>query len=395
MLKLRVIRSLTVAALMASVTAFCESGPSQAALLEVLRTGASVEGKANACRELARVGTRDAVPALAGLLGDEKLAHRARQALECIPDPAVEDALRDAAPKLQGRLLMGVVCSLGARRDAKSVELLQRLLKDGDAEVVSAAAVALGKIGTPAAAKAIEQALAGAADAVKPALWDAGLRCAEALTAAGQRDEAVAIYDRLRASDAPFQVRVAATRGAVVARQSGGIALLTELLNGEGGAMFNLALQLVLELPGQDATRAVAAQIAKLAPERQALLVQAVGNRGDKAALPEVHTAARHNDAVVRMAAIRALTRLGDASSLPTLLDACGSQDKNVAAAAAAAIVKLPGGDVDAALIATVGKSDDAKNLAAIECLGRRNASSAAPALLKVAGEGEAAARLA
>ena len=42
--------------------------PSQAALLEVLKSNASLEQKAIACRQLAWVGNRDAVPVLAGLL---------------------------------------------------------------------------------------------------------------------------------------------------------------------------------------------------------------------------------------------------------------------------------------------------------------------------------------
>ncbi len=61
---------------------------------------------------------------LAALLGDEKLAHMARYGLEPIPDPAVDDALRDALGKLKGRPLVGVIGSIGVRRDTKAVEPL-------------------------------------------------------------------------------------------------------------------------------------------------------------------------------------------------------------------------------------------------------------------------------
>ncbi len=111
--------------------------------------------------ELARIGTKDSVAPLAALLGDEKLAHMARYALEPIPDPAVDDALRDALGKLKGRPLVGVIGSIGVRRDIKAVEPLCKLLKDTDADVAQAAARALGSFGTPAAAKALEDALAG------------------------------------------------------------------------------------------------------------------------------------------------------------------------------------------------------------------------------------------
>ena len=102
-------------------------------LIAVLKSSASEKDKADACLELARIGTKDSVAPLAALLGDEKLAHMARYALEPIPDPAVDDALRDALGKLKGRLLVGVIGSIGVRRDAKAVEPLSKLLKDKDA----------------------------------------------------------------------------------------------------------------------------------------------------------------------------------------------------------------------------------------------------------------------
>ena len=122
----------------------------EAKLIAVLKSDAPRKDKADACRELALIGTKDAVAPLAALLGDEKLAHMARYALEPIPDPAVDDALRDALGKLKGRPLVGVIGSIGVRRDAKAVEPLSKLLKDTDPDVAQAAARALGRIGTRA-----------------------------------------------------------------------------------------------------------------------------------------------------------------------------------------------------------------------------------------------------
>ena len=125
----------------------------------MLRSGATLEEKAAACRELARIATKESVPASASLLGDEKLSHMARYALETIPDPSVDDALRDALGKVQGRPRLGVIGSIGARRDAKAVDLLAGMLKGADAHAAQAAARALGNIGTPSAAKALDDVL--------------------------------------------------------------------------------------------------------------------------------------------------------------------------------------------------------------------------------------------
>ena len=105
---------------------------------------ATIFEKAKACQRLAVVGTKDAIPALAALLPDEKLNEYARFGLEGIPDPAVDAALRSATAKLHGRPLVGVLDSIGQRKDAKAVELLGRFLNDQDTAVASAAAARLG-----------------------------------------------------------------------------------------------------------------------------------------------------------------------------------------------------------------------------------------------------------
>ena len=71
-------------------------------LIAVLKSDAPQKEKADACRELARIGTKDAVAPLAALLPDEKLSHMARYGLETIPDPSVDKALREALPANSG-----------------------------------------------------------------------------------------------------------------------------------------------------------------------------------------------------------------------------------------------------------------------------------------------------
>src|SRR6185503_10085886 len=100
----------------------------------------------------------------------EQLASWARTPLEAIPGDAANEALRKAAGELKGKLLIGVINSIGVRRDAGAVELLTGQLDSKEDDVASAAAVALGRIGSEAAVKSLQPKLAGGSIAVRSAV---------------------------------------------------------------------------------------------------------------------------------------------------------------------------------------------------------------------------------
>jgi HEAT repeat protein len=126
--------------------------------------------------------------------------------------------MRDALGKTKGRVKIGVINSLGVRRDAESVSALIALLGDSDAQIAGAAAAALGKIGNAQAAGALKNFQAKAPEALKLVAADAYLACAEQLLAAGKKAEATAIYMALAKPDQPKHVRTAAMRGLLAAK---------------------------------------------------------------------------------------------------------------------------------------------------------------------------------
>ena len=351
----------------------------EAGLLAVLKSDAPQEQKADACRELGRVGTQASVAPLAALLGDEKLAHMARYGLETIPDPAVDAALRAALGQLKGQLLVGVINSLGVRRDATAVEPLTKLLADADAGVAAAAAMSLGKIGTPQAAAALLPALGKV-----PAAAEGLLRCAEALP-----DQAVALYDAVRAAQVPRHLKMAATRGAILARGAAGLPLLLEQLKREDAAMFSVALRVGRELPGADVTQALAAELGKVPAGKQNLLIQILGDRRDAAAAPALLAIAGSGAAEVRVAAIRALTQLGSAAAVPVLADLAASGDPEVAKAALSGLAGFPGQDVNTAIVALVNKPDAKLRCLGIELIGRRRITGALAEVLRLANDAD------
>jgi HEAT repeat protein len=364
-------------------------------LIAVLQSSAPDKEKADACRELARIGTKDAIAPLAALLPDEKLSHMARYGLETIPSPAVDEALRAAAGKLHGKLLVGVIGSIGVRRDTKAVKLLANLLHDSDNDVAQAAAGALGKVGDQAAAKALLDALPSVSQANQLAFCEGLLRCAETAAASGNRKGAIAIYDRLRELSAPHQVRTAALRGAILTRQEAGLPLLAPALHSDDYTMALAAVRTAQEMPGTPVTRLLAGELAGLPADRKILVIQTLAKRGDDAASPALFAAARNGEKPVRLEAIRALAEMGNPSALPVLMDLLSDTDHDIAQAAQEGLASLPGKDVDAAIMTMLADGAGTHRIIAMDLIVRRRMISAVPALLDAAGGSDSKLRIA
>jgi len=361
-------------------------------LIAVIKSDAPQKEKADACRELARVGTKDAVAPLAALLADEKLSHMARYGLETIPDPSVEVALRDALTKCKGRLLAGVIGSLGVRHDAQAVKPLTGLLEDADADVAQAAARALGKIATPAAVKALQAGLPKASPGNQLAFYEGLFRCAEALTLKGQAGDARAIYDQMRTPQAPQQVRAGALRGAILSRGKDGLPLLDQALRAEDYVQVAAAARVAIELKGNDVTKVLTGALPQLPSDKQVLVLQTLGKRGDAGALPAIFPLAKSGAKQVRLAAIRVLPEIGHSSTVPVLVALLGDPDAELAQAAQEALAGTRGAEADAAVVALLA-GQTSQRLTGIDLVGRRRMASCLPALLKAATDSDAKVR--
>ena len=345
-------------------------------------------------RQLSIIGTAKEVPALAPLLTDKDLSDMARYAMERIPNPSADAAMRAALAKATPKQKIGLINSLGQRKDATSVPALIPLLKDADAGIAAAAAAALGKIATPEACAAIAAARVAAPPAVKAVLDDSYLLCADELLKQKKNDAAAAIYQGLFKVSEPKQVRMAALRGIVAAGGEKTLPLLTELLTGTDREMQTAVLRFCRETAGPETTKALAGLLPKLPSPTQALLLDDLATRGDASVLPSVMTAAQSQDEAVKLAAVRAMGRLGDASTLATLVPLAAGAGP-LADEARRSLDRLPGANVNAALVAMAGKDDAKARAQVVRSLGARRVTTAVPVILKAAEDADPAVRLA
>ena len=386
----------SIAVLAAVVCARAELDPgilmNEGKLIEVVRKAdASDNDKVTACQNLGWCGTKAAIPALSALLANDKpvLRHAARYGLEMIPDPAVEAAFCEAAGKLAGPALVGVLQSMGNRGSPKSVALLKARMADTDPAVAAAAVQALGKVATPEALAALKASLGRS-----PAVADAYLSGAAKLAEKDESKAAACYADLLAtAQNVSAGTRQAALRGEMLTAGKKGLKLWEASIAGSDTGAVDEALRAVLDYPkSKKATAAFAAALAKVSAV-QARLATVLGQRRDAAAVPALAALARGEGAAgpeASLAAAEALAALGDPAAVPALQALSKHSNAAVSEAARDALMGFAGQAADDAVLAMMAAADSEARLAGIDMAMRRRMAVAVPSLVKLSADADA-----
>ena len=366
------------------------------ALLAFLATDATLDAKKFVCKKLSLVGTEVSVPVLAPLLRAPVLADiarygldadMARYALERIPDESAARALRDALGELEGAHRIGVIASLGVRRDSSAVKLLAPLLEDASPEVAAAAIAALGRIGTQQAFACLNDAQRTIDGALRPLLIDALLQCTENFASMGRRSSVFGIYRRLFEEEESAPVRIAALRGMAATIPRNTCAPLTGVLRGEDEAMQAIACGIVREMKDPVAVATLAAGLADLPVSAQVKLAPALAATGEPSALNGIIGAARSGEPCVRIAALEALGALGNAAVVMMLADRAASAEGSEADAARASLYRLRAPGVDQVIVAAVTGAGTKVRLELVRSIAERRIPSGARTLLDTAAD--------
>lgn len=340
---------------------------------------ATFGGKQEACKLLSSMGSARSVPALQRMLaGDARTADAARYALERIPGPEASAALRSALSTARGAARVGIINSIGVRRDGAAVTALAKLVSSSDSALRAAALEALGAIGTEPALDTLLKARSSARrdGAVSHAL----LRCASGLARSGKQARAQSVYTLLVCAGQPAYVRVTALRGLAGIGASNAVAVALAGLKDSNAYVRRGAAQVLAESKRADVTAKAIAAFGSASPEAQVVLLTGWATRGEPQAASAALGALSSQDAEVRAAAIRAAARTAGARAVAPLAEiaAQSGNDGNVArealagmagAPTAQAIVRLAREgkpEVRAALMGVLAERPGAASLAAL-----------------------------
>jgi len=361
-------------------------GQIEARLVQFLQSDATAAGKEAVSIQLSLIATGKSVPALSAMLLHPETAEMARYALARIPGPQADDALRKALDETSGAVKIGIINSLGQRRDSKAVAQLRSLPASSDAGIAAAAIDALGNIADRHALDALDAARGKVSGPLQKAVLEAYLQCAGRLAQSGDKGDknaALLVYKRLLSEPVSPMAHVAALNG--IAGVEGRSALPT--LSGQIGAkepeVQDAAIRLIAGIPGRESTVALMEHFAGLRAPAQVRVLAALAERGDATARPLLTQAAKGNTGAVRTAALAGLGKLGDASSIGLLAEVAASGQGAEQAAARQSLTGLAGPDMDAAIIAAIGNSSGNVKAELILAVGDRGSTAAADALIQ------------
>ena len=353
----------------------------EARLLKFLESGPTPAGRDFAFDQLTFIATDASVPLLSSMLQRSETAEQARFLLERIPGAAASEALRKGLDTTAANTKIGIINSLGRRRDALSVPVLVALVSDRDQGITEAALAALAGIAVPAAAKALASARTKLEGVLREEASEAYAECADQLAKRGDRSGATRMYRDLIDPREAAAVRIRALAGLVQLEGKNAMPAITAAIQSKDRGEQAAAITFLDRIPGAEITKTMVAEFPKLAAPGQVRILAALAERGDAAAKPLALAALKSNSGDVRAAGYAALGELGDESSVIPLAEAAAERAGPEQDAARQSLWSLGGPKIDAVMVEAIASHRGKIRTELIAAAGERGIMSAAAEL--------------
>jgi HEAT repeat protein len=172
------------------------------------------------------------------------------------------------------------------------------------------------------------------------------------------------------------------------------ISVVLDILKSGDQEMQAVAIAMAKDMAGKDVTEALAKELPNLSAASQVMLLSALSDRGDAAALPAVNDAVKSKDPSVRVAALRAVGQLGGASSVELLAQTAAATKGQEQKAARDSLYRLRGPDVDKVILAMIPKAEPKVKVELIDAVGERNIKTGVGTLLETAKDSDRKVRI-
>jgi HEAT repeat protein len=247
---------------------------------------------------------------LAMLFGDEELRDVALEGLEKTPgteaDKELAEAVTDADPAFRARL----IAALGRRGSQEAIPPARHYASDKHKGVRLAAIEALGRVADVPSAPVLMAAMGEDDAEIRAVAVTACLRMGKAVLVDGKMAEAAAMLARVLEATTSDAERVAALHGLTKAAQASAVKAIAPLVTGGAPEVRAAAVAALRATPGDDAAAALQPGLKDTSSEIRIAVLDAVAERADRAALPDVVGLTRAPEEGVRVAALRAIAAM-------------------------------------------------------------------------------------
>jgi len=355
-------------------------------LVEVIESkDVAKPAKTFAAEQLYRLCDEDTIPAFERMLAKADTWDLACKGLEKIDFPKAGQALIAAAESAKGDKLLAIVAALGKRRDPGGVTTLRVIADEGDARTTEAALTSLGMIPGKESMEALDWCRKNLSRKMRPAATEAYLQCGFTSLEAGDKATAIALFEALLLDFETADVQAEGLRGLIKAKGEDAVPTIIEALTSGVPELESVAAAEAHTVPGRRATEAFIAAYPDLTMENQAVLLRALGDRRDEAALQTVMLAAQSRIPVVRLAALDALGRFNHPKAVQVLLKALVTGSAEEQKVAHEALAKLDAPTLNDELLVAAMSADNTVRAEAIKSIAERQVHEAVPVLLRLA----------
>lgn len=362
------------------------------AVIEALKGPADPEVKTFLIGRLQQAGGPECLEPLSRLLSDRGLAEPAVRSLLAIRALGTDKVLLKALGRSETSNPAVLLRALGELRSQEAVGRIVPFASSQDADIREAALVALAGIGDPRTEFLLSRIDIASSPRERAAAASRYLLYAQRLYENGRKEASLRIGRSLLSKwTGPEESQVRSAALTLLTLSSGKEALpdLVEAMDSPDPAFRAHALDLALEIPGEEATAQWIAKAPQVFPEAREQIIRMLGRRADRTALVFLRECLGSGDKSIRAAAIEAAARLGGEDIMAVLSPLWQTAGEEEAEALKKAYLSLPAEkSVPDAAGAYTAASPPAK-AAIIEILGERRAKGQAEIVLAAAESGD------
>ena len=338
-------------------------------MIKVLKSNASNDGKLLICKYLGTIGGNSSLPVLRKMLFTPSSSNMALIALTSIPGEEASKTLIGALENNEGEALIGIINTLGLRRDPKANQPLNGFISSEDQHVANASIHALGTIGGEQASQILQEAFVSTTNTRKWKIAEAWIKSVESLEPAQRKLSYQTVLD----SNPPLSLKyVAFKKNLKLVPEDKQVSHLLDALNNSNQEFQEAVIPLIRNLPSTLSMKPFINEFSIYPDRTQIQLMLAIADRKDESIRPFVIQKLKSNNPEDRIAALKALSKVSNYRDINMLAKLAVSKTGIEQELARACLYWMKGENVDRKILSELEFANAQVKPELIKCVGYR-----------------------